>query len=146
MKKKDIFAIALCLIAGLWLLTFRRSSPDQLNLTDGKMTAEGTAVLPVVLKTSSQRLSAIEWQIAAPLGATFTVNTTLHEKFLRCKAERCILFGGQTPIRSGLIASLTLHVPGARHLPVSIALVKVMGAENDGSRRIIAGSTATIAP
>jgi hypothetical protein len=137
MNQLTLYLSFAVLVAAAASVAMLRSAPgDTLVLTSPKMVHAGSQVeVPITLKTSSRNLSALEWQVSLPPGVVFEATTSLQGKILQCFKQLCILYGGQSPITTGVVGRLTVHLPGSPGTDVPIALHNVLAATSDGGSR-----------
>jgi len=114
---------------------------DQLKLANA-FVAPGTEVrIPVVLTTSHPTISAISWKVSVTGQLPFHVVASTKGKSVLCVMSRCILYGGQTALGSGAIATLIVDVPESQTLPIHIAVDSVLGATIAGDEVALQGGT-----
>ena len=112
---------------------------DQLKLTNAFVTPGTEARIPIVLTTSHPTVSAISWRVSISGQLPFHVVPLAKGKTVRCVMTRCILYGGQTPLGNGTIATLIVDIPDVQTLPIHIAVDSVLGATSEGDEVTIQG-------
>lgn len=136
--KRRMYLSLAVIAAAVSVAVLRSAGEDTLVLVSpGAVHAGSTVDMPVTLKTSSKNLSALEWQISASPDLSFEATSSLSGKKVQCYKQHCMLYGGQGPISSGVIATLKIHLPSTPSADVSIVLRDVLGATSDAASRKI---------
>lgn len=117
---------------------------DRVRLVDPHRRFGSVVQVDVLLQAPNVYVSAISWQIELPTGSLYDVQSTVADKTLRCAFARCVLYGGQTRVANGLLATLLVKVPSGASSSLVISLDSVLGATVDGDERPLQGSSMRI--
>lgn len=117
---------------------------DRVRLVDAHRRFGSIVQVEVLLQAPGVYVSAISWQIQLPPGSLYVAQSTVADKTLSCSFARCVLYGGQTKVPNGLLATLLVEVPAGASSRLVISLDSVLGATVDGDERRLQGSSVRI--
>ena len=125
-------------------LALKPVTANRVRLVDSHRRFGSVLQLDVLLQAPGVYVSAISWRIQLPTGSLYDARSTVANKTLRCVSARCILYGGQTRVPNGLLATLLVEMPAGASSPLVISVDSVLGATVDGDERPLQGSSVRI--